>query len=344
MKFLIIDHEGISHPLLNYFFSYHDIILHNYVFTNVNKNDLSEYHPKAEYVTKETMSKEYDVVFMFIDPIKVIDKQMSRKWFPVGNDVQLVGNLDLFYDHHVAYKQCCDVANSVLKNKVVFIDTDDRARYKPECFDWFSNQCDIVPDLIFKKECRKTYLYSYDARVKSFPFITHISSLIKDFYLNREISIKQKINEVLWIGGEYYNIELGIMDEWVNRLHIIKAIEKFDGLYKISGLSHEVFLDQFRHYKMFLHLNGRGEICHRFYEGLSKDSLMICQEYQTITPFSWHDLCWFEHPDEYDEKVKILKSNELLYQEALGVQRGILDTYYNTNYISNYILTCLENS
>ena len=142
-----------------------------------------------------------------------------------------------------------------------------------------------------------------------------------------------------WSGAPINRFQAGVPDEWCNRLGILKEVHQH--LVMKGGLPKEEFLGQFNTYKCFLHLNGTGHLCGRFFEGLSRDSLMIMQEMDTVFPFQeelfFANECIFEMSHEFIEKFHRLMNDEELYNRCKERQELVLKTYFNYDYIRSYI-------
>ena len=248
MKMLLIDYEGISCPIFNFFLKDKSSFIHNFIVNKTNVQDLSEFNSNSYYVDETQILKEYDIIFLFIDPIKLVDNHMYKKWLPQGNEVvyQDSGNIEKYKEK---IKKLYNIINSIKYKKLVFIDTDDRARYKDSCFDWLKNECSLIPDAIFKTEYRRTYEYSYkNYPVKSFQFTTYSSNHVKEFYLNKnnDKNIHTRINKCVWSGSNNIRIDLGLRDEWVNRYHMIEGIKKYNTyLIEFYNLNRDEYINTF---------------------------------------------------------------------------------------------------
>jgi hypothetical protein len=88
-------------------------------------------------------------------------------------------------------------------------------------------------------------------------------------------------------------------------------------------------------------LNGTGHLCARFFEGLSRESLMITEEMDTVFPFDngeyFAEEAVFVYAMEFLEKVEALESNEVLYNKCLEQQKYIVNKYYNYKWINDYV-------
>ena len=107
----------------------------------------------------------------------------------------------------------------------------------------------------------------------------------------------------------------------------------------VSGVPTEMFSNVFKEGKFALHLNGSGHLCKVFFEGLSAGVLMMQQLMHVNFPFDekFDENTIFYSVEEFLSKHEQLKNNNNLYDKALEQQNKIVDTYFNPEWISNYI-------
>lgn len=220
----------------------------------------------------------------------------------------------------------------------IYLDGSDRAIVNRgiEWLDSMNYRCDLV----FKREFRTNFLFDYQKdRVFPFPFSVfgkpNPSWLL---YENKRNNIINKKNECFWAGKPIYNMTQ-FVDENCDRSGILSSIKSH--LVTKDGLNHNDFLDELESHKFFLHLNGTGHLCKRFFEGLSTNSLMILQNTDLVFPFENGDFfspeTIFQSSDDFIEKINKLKSDTNLYNKCLDNQNYIVEKYFNYNWIRSYI-------
>jgi hypothetical protein len=225
----------------------------------------------------------------------------------------------------------------------IYIDDSDRAIVK-RGLDWLDSnglQCDAV----FKREYRKNWTHDYDDRVHPFPFVMFGNpNAAWVLYEESKRSNTEKVNQCFWAGVPRFNMDPSTPDEHVDRNMILNSIGHSISFF--YNLQSEVFLEKFLEYKFFLNLNGNGHLCKRFFEGLSRGSLMMMQETDLVFPFengdyfSPHTL--FQDGYEFLWKFENLKNDEKLYKSCLVNQEQIVRKYYNYDWIRNYIEKSLK--
>jgi len=227
--------------------------------------------------------------------------------------------------------------------KYIYLDGSDRAIVK-RGLDWLDSegmQCDAV----FKREYRTGWKHDYDDRVHPFPFMMfgkpNASWVL---YEESQEGPVERTNECFWAGVQRFNRDPSTPDEHVDRGYILNSIGH--SIAYFHNLSPETFLDTFLRYKFFLNLNGNGHLCKRFFEGLSRNSLMMMQETDLVFPFESSDYFSSQtvFKDGYDflTKFENLKYNDKLYKSCLINQKYLVKKYYNYGWISEYIYNKLE--
>ena len=254
-------------------------------------------------------------------------------------------------EHRVEYFQYIFEMLSTKNIKhVSWFDDSDRALCG-RGIKWFNNN-NIRCDSVFKREYRRTHTWDYqESSVHPFPFMTFGRPNPTWLLYENRVKGNAMANGCFWSGAPINRFEAGVPDEWCNRLGMLKSFFDQFGqplipLVMKSGLPKGEFLNQFNIYKCFLHLNGTGHLCGRFFEGLSRDSLMIMQEMDTMFPFQdemfFHEKCIFERPEDFISNVKLILSDDDLYAECKDAQESILEKYYNYNFMREYILNRIE--
>ena len=222
--------------------------------------------------------------------------------------------------------------------KYIYIDGSDRAIIK-RGLDWLDSM-NYRCDLVFKREFRRNYEYDYDLkRVFPFPFSVfgkpNPSWLL---YENRISSKKERQNDCFWAGSPIFRND-EYEDQFCDRAGILNKINNH--LSTKRALDHNKFLNEISEHKFFLHLNGTGHLCKRFFEGLSVGSLMMLQSTDLVFPFDdgdfFLDETIFNSPEDFIQKLNILKNDENLYNKCLKNQNFIIDKYFNYDWIKKYI-------
>jgi len=231
--------------------------------------------------------------------------------------------------------------NKVNPKKVVIFDPNDSPGTS-KGLKWLDDSGHRV-DHVFKREFRRTFLYDYDKRVNPFPYMGG-SGPHPWFLFENRVKGNQGVNGCFWSGAPIYRFQVERPDEWCNRNDFLAEVQNH--LVIKSGLSQEVFLNQFNTYKIFLHLNGTGHLCGRFFEGLSRDSLMMMQEMDVVFPFEngegLHPLCVVLEPREFVENLNRLMNDEHLYAECKSIQESVIQKYYSYDWIRKYIFDTID--
>ena len=289
-------------------------------------NDEAEKMYDIPCLVEEDLQEEYDIA-MIVWPVQSFDD---------SNDASTLERRTFFQD------RIFPILNQKKVKKVLWFDDCDRAIVGKGLV-WLRDNghpCDHV----FKREYRRTHVWDYDETVHPFPFMTF--GRPNPPWLLYESRTKGNENVVgcFWSGAAINRFQAGVSDEWCNRLGMLKEIHQH--LIIKSGMPKEEFLSQFNTYKCFLHLNGTGHLCGRFFEGLSRDSLMMMQQMDVVFPFSedlfFADECIFEMPGEFIEKYNRLMSDDNLYQQCKRQQELVLEKYYNYSWIREYITSRVD--
>ena len=187
---------------------------------------------------------------------------------------------------------------------------------------------------------RKEWEHDYDSRVHPFPF-TMFGKPNAAWVLYEESQDRdgERMNECFWAGVPRFNRDPKTPDEHVDRGAILNSIGH--SLAFFHNLPSEAFLDTFLNYKFFLNLNGNGHLCKRFFEGLSRGSLMMMQETDLIFPFEqghyFSTETVFKDGSDFLSKFHALKNDAFLYQKCLDNQKFLVSKYYNYDWIRNYM-------
>lgn len=335
MKTLVIDIEKHFPPLANIFKAdYYCPVLAKNQFTQLqpipSNMDVKKIYD-IDVVELENLKSSYDTA-MIVWPVQSFNDSLEN-FEDIKNKTNRQDERREYFKENIF-----PLLASKNVKKVIWFDDCDRS-IVAKGINWIKENgypCDAV----FKREYRRTYMYEYPEFVHPFPFMTFGKP--NPPWLLYEKRVKGSENETgcFWSGAAIDRFEPGVPDEWCNRLGILKEI--YPMLIMKSGLPKQEFLNQFNTYKCFLHLNGTGHLCGRFFEGLSRDSLMIMQRMDTVFPFEdelfFAEECIFDMPYEFIEKYNKLMNDKNLYNKCKLQQEKVLEKYYNYEYIKKYIL------
>jgi hypothetical protein len=225
-------------------------------------------------------------------------------------------------------------------NKFLFIDLGDRAVVK-RGLDWLDQE-GLPWHGLFKREYRTNYAFDYNDKIHPFPFGMWGMPNASWLLYQESQSVQADINSCFWAGGAIYRDMPDICpDEYCNRPYILNNV--YNHL-SVGSFPHDIFLQKLGQHKFFLHLNGTGHLCRRFFEGLStQNSLMMMQYTDLVFPFDDGDVfseeTIFKTPQEFVEKLNDLKYDDEKYYKCLLNQKHLVNKYYNYEWIYNYINT-----
>jgi len=276
------------------------------------------------------LDTEYDKVFI-VFCLNHIDDPGTGVWDPLF-DVPDERELTQNYMRYIF-----SILSNLKYNHLVFLDGHDRP-FVSLAEKWLKKE-GVEYSAIFKREYRRTHTYDYSNKVFPFPFQTFGEKNPTWRFFEEKTLGGQHVNGCLWAGGPIKHMPPGKRDEWCNRHDMLVAIqEKLSFEPPVSQLE---FLNLFNKYTSFLHLNGTGHLCARFFEGLSRGSLMIMEEMDTVFPFDegehFAEECVFTYSKEFHEKIDKVLLDKELYGKCLGQQEYILNKYYNYDWINNYV-------
>jgi len=240
-----------------------------------------------------------------------------------------------------------DILSNLKYNKLFFFDAADKPLTKKG--EDFLIENNFHYDLIFKREYRRTHMQEYSPKVKPFPFLAFGQINPVWVLLNDTLKAEPEINKCFWAGAHLNFNRSGHEDEWVNRQSMIRDIYSSELnlntgnlLSEYSGLNFEDYIKTLSNHKFCLHLNGTGNLCRRFFEGLYSNSLLMIQNMDVVFPFESGDWfskdCTFQFAEEFVRKLNILSEDERLYEKCLAKQSYIKNKYYKKEWIKSYIL------
>tara|TARA_Y100000593_G_scaffold94377_1_gene193152 strand:- start:8666 stop:9730 length:1065 start_codon:yes stop_codon:yes gene_type:complete len=289
-----------------------------------------------EPVELSNLEDHYEKIII-VFPLNYIDDPGTSKWDTMESTPR--------DESEKAQKYFLFLKNLISKinyKNLIIIDGNDRATLMEG--EMWLRQNDFPFDIILKREYRHTYYSTYPLNAYPFPFQTFGNKNPTWRFFEEKKKGSERVNGCFWSGGPIYHFPPGKRDEWCNRKDTLMTIQ--NNIIIETGIPQDEFMDRFNKYKSFLHLNGTGHLCARFFEGLSRDSLMIMEKMDTVFPFEnrdwWHEECVFEYPLEFIEKINRILSDEKLYNECLDRQNYIVEKYYNYDWINQYVNSCLE--
>jgi len=317
---------------------------------NINESDVGFVLKQHTNTSRQKIYDTYNIVvtdinalhsqykkIIIVFPVNFIDDIGTSIWDPMSN---IEKDDRLFIKKYFTY-----LASKIEKIKydhIIFLDYHDRA-VTSDGENWLKNNFPKYSG-IFKREYRKTYLYDYSNKVFSFPFLmfgNHPKNSCWKLFEERVLG-NQGINQCVWPGGGYNYTPPGKRDEWCGRQTLF---EKIQSHLTVTSAIGENYFNLFNTYKFFLHMNGSGNLCKRFYEGLSRDSLMIMEDMEIVFPFNgefFSDMCVFKYPKEFFYKLDILKNDNNIYAQCKEQQEYILKKYFNYKWINQYIDSVLN--
>ncbi|NBO99151.1 MAG: hypothetical protein EBU90_03355 [Proteobacteria bacterium] len=283
-------------------------------------------------VTVEDFKKEYNKIVICY-PVNTIDDPGTSIWDPMYDNKE---------DSRIPIKRyftyLADIISKLKYNHIIFLDYHDRA-VTSEGEKWLSKNFPSYSG-IFKREYRRTHTYDYSEKVFPFPFLmfgnTPKNSCWKLF--EERTHGNRGVNECVWPGGGYVYTPPGKRDEWCGRQTLLDRIAPAIHFTTAQG---ESFFELFNTFKFWLHTNGSGHLCKRFYEGLSRDSLMMMESMDVVFPFDSGDFfaeeCVFRYPKEFFYKLNILQNDDNEYNRCKSQQEYILRKYFNYKWINEYV-------
>jgi hypothetical protein len=345
MNILNIDADQ-SGTLISYFL---DEVVDTIVFnTRYSEAIAKSISPKYNRIDQSQLKKKYDYVFITGSFTKMNNDLCWSHWGRSDDFPSKDKNFDNIYNktwgpgkqHQQQYYSYIfeNIVHRVDPKKVIFVDICDRAIYR-DGKRWFDSKGYKI-DYVLKREYRRSHQWEYDDTVIPFPYFTFDDAKCHDLYEADFTNYNPGNNECFWIGSDLFRIELGMRDEWVNRYDIIKALDGRNNfkMYK-QNVGAEEYKKLFKHHKMFLHLNGTGHLCNRFFEGCAQSCLMMMQENDVVFPFGEYitDETIFYGPEDLDKKVNKLFSDYSLYFNCLKKQNEVLKEYYSREKIKYVI-------
>ena len=297
--------------------------------------NLTRAHVKSTYgidaKNLEEITGSYDKIFV-VFTLNYLNDPGTEKWDPLfpGKDGET-----LIIQEYMRY--IYERISTLKYNKLVFLDGHDRA-FISDGENWLKAN-GLHYDAVFKREYRRTHIYDYSSKVYPFPFQTfgEKNPTWRLFEERKSGSLRQP--GCVWAGGPIKHFPVGKRDEWCNRYDMLVAIQP--KLVFPPKMPQEEFMNLFNRYASFLHLNGTGHLCARFFEGLSRDSLMMMEKMDTVFPFDggefFADETVFVYAAEFLEKMERMYSDSSLYGKCLKQQQYIVNKYYNYKWINHYV-------
>lgn len=295
----------------------------------------------------------YDIVIIDCDVCKLDDKIAWSHWVRQSDGGTPKKELKDEYlekrtwgsseRYSSIYKNILEQLKSVQYKKLILIDPGDRAIVSSG-LRWLSSNGYSV-DLVLKREYRRTHTWDYTSIVKPFPFLTFDGKACNVLYQAKDITASSGGTGCFFIGDPLLRVELGMSDEWVNRYDMLLAMKKLNCIdWYTNRLQKEEYLSLFKTHKSFLHLNGTGHLCSRFFEGLGMGCLCIMQEHDVVFPMGSpvHPSLIFKTPDEAKEIIERVDSDSAYYNMCMQYQTDVILEHFNRDKLGEYILECLD--
>ena len=232
--------------------------------------------------------------------------------------------------------------NKIKAKKICLIDQNDRA-LPPHTF---LDKMGLPYDAILKREYRRSiekYGYgSYSDKTQPFPFVIFgkkepvwIYLFEKEQYRQDDIIPKDGCS---WGGAWIRHNKTYEPELYCNRSEFLVYHDRFTIL---GARPQKQFIEAMGYHSMFVHLNGTGHLCKRFYEGLATGRLMLQQKMDVVFPFEqelwFHDATIFETREQFDSQISLFCENKALYQECLDRQNEIERRFLNKEWIREYL-------
>ena len=297
--------------------------------------------------------KIYDIVFIDCDICKLDDDIAWSHWVRLSDGGTPKKELKDEYlekrtwgssqGYSSLYKSILDQLKTIKYGKLVIIDVGDRA-LAMSGIKWLEYNGYKI-DAVLKREYRRTHVWDYTSIVKPFPFLTFDGKAGDVLYGSTPKNSSIEGNGCFFIGDPLFRVELGLSDEWVNRYDMLLAMEKLNCIkwYK-DRLQKEAYLNLFKSHRAFLHLNGTGHLCSRFFEGLGMGCLCIMQEHDVIFPMGSpvHPSLIFKTPEQAKDIINRIDLDDDYYLMCMKYQQDMISNCFNSNKIGTYILECIN--
>jgi len=296
-----------------------------------DRNSFIEYYgfiPKQEIELKD----KYDAVYVVLPMYAVVGIDRPELF------VKLIEDL---------YR----IIESKKPKTVSFFDSHDNAYAPIEYF----NEKGYQLNSIFKTNCRTQAKYSYDDRVKPFPFFCF--GPIDPLWIaltNKDTGLAQdkRIKKCFWGSGAGGRLQPGMRPDIEDR--VLRAIS-FDRdkyindnsllnlLVQTSNLSHSDFMGSLRSHRSFLVLSGTGKVHRRFFEGMSSGCLALVEKNDIIYPeyvekvWNSNDRCTFDSVEDLKILIEKINYNELYYYTCIAKQNTYFEKVINKFWLRDYI-------
>ena len=147
---------------------------------------------------------------------------------------------------------------------------------------------------VFKREMHRDR--EYHKLTKPFPFVIFgkIDPIYEYFFIKKKSTLFEKrIRKIFWAGSIFNHSNLDIKHS-VNRHETMDLIHNSSNVTKFhlekSFLSKKNYDKLLSKHLFFLHLNGVGNICKRFFEGIQYQGIPILESFKVQYPPSYRDL------------------------------------------------------
>ncbi len=203
--------------------------------------------------------------------------------------------------------------------------------------------CDWDVNFYFKRNFNKNK--TYEKNVFPFPYISFMKKCTLGIAMNTQVATLSttRMNSIFWCGALFHHIDERF-NLSINRRAIYNEIKEF--LHTYNSLPQEHFYSLLQTYKFGIDLIGVGFPNKRTFEIISSGALLIAMHKDLEWGFdegdSFSDETLFSTKEEFEEKIKLLLTNESIYEKCLTKQNDIVKKYFNKDWMRSYILKKLN--
>ena len=312
MRIAIID--GVNQDIgLNILFPEADYFINN---TEIDKtNHFKKYNIIPKYDWSIIHDQNYDYLFIII---ALYDAKKGTR----------------FYKENIY---------EILQREIEIISTNNFKKvFVFDNYDYDYDPTDILNhpkiNMFFKRNYNKTK--TYQESVVPFPFIMFGEVSLIEKCDNEKVSKEDYLKEKqprIFFTGTLFNHEDPEYNIYRNRRIIYSQIQ--NTLYNPGQLQYQEFIETMRDSKFSLDLLGVGEPNKRTFEILLSGSLILSEKNHLKWPFEeeFSIETQFNDMESYFKMLNKLVEDETIYQAALKQQYNIVEKYFNTKWIREYI-------